>query len=397
MLIGLVDLHPVVRMVEGRHIALSARACERLSPAPGFRRHLACAKAGDKMAAAHILTYARTLTGGGVERAMLRLAAGWLAAGRRVTLVIGTTEGPLAAEIPHDAELVELGNTRYRALFALPAIVRDRQPDLLFCPGNYYTGVAAWTRLRLGRAAPPIVAKMSNAPERDDHGAAFAAANRAWLAQHRRFLDHLVAMTPATATAAAAALHMAGRTSVIPNPPARAIPGAPPPPLPAGRVILGVGRLAPQKRWDRLIAALPALPPDVALVILGEGPLRASLEAQVATLGLQSRVSLPGHAADPIGAMARATMVALTSDYEGVPGVLREALSVGTPVVTTRSSAAVDEIVTDSSLGSIVARDDPAALATALARRLDLPRPSPVAPPGADSAARYLDLFDRLV
>ncbi len=52
------------------------------------------------MAATHILTYAQDLAGGGVERAQLRLARGWLAAGRRVTLAIGDASGPLASEIP---------------------------------------------------------------------------------------------------------------------------------------------------------------------------------------------------------------------------------------------------------------------------------------------------------
>ncbi|MCI1142014.1 hypothetical protein MOP88_06390 [Sphingomonas sp. WKB10] len=46
------------------------------------------------MAATHILTYAQDLAGGGVERAQLRLARGWLAAGRRVTLAIGDASGP---------------------------------------------------------------------------------------------------------------------------------------------------------------------------------------------------------------------------------------------------------------------------------------------------------------
>lgn len=237
------------------------------------------------MPADHILTYARTLAGGGVERAMLRLAGGWIAAGRRVTLVAGDPRGALAAEIPPGLGVVDLGSPAYRALLGMPAIVRRERPDILFCAGNYYTGIAAWTKLRLGKAAPPIVAKMSNAPARDDHGRIFAAANRAWLARHGRFLDHLVAMTPATAREAAAALAMAGRTSVIPNPPAHAITGAPTPPLPEGRFVLGVGRLVAQKRWDRLIAALPALPADVSLVILGEGDRRDALERQVAAAG----------------------------------------------------------------------------------------------------------------
>jgi glycosyltransferase involved in cell wall biosynthesis len=362
------------------------------------------------MGAAHILTYAKHLEGGGVERAMLRLAGGWLAAGRQVTLVVGQLSGPLVAEVPAGLEIVALAAASEGAVSPLgksvwplrvvPAIVGERRPDIVFCPGNFYTSVAALTRLRLGHGAPVTVGKMSNAADRSDLGAVGAIANRAWLATHGRFLDHLVAMTPDTAAVAAHALHMVGRTSVIPNPPVQPILGAAPLALPGGRFILGVGRLVAQKRWDRLIAALPALADaQVSLVIVGEGERRAALEAQVAGLGLGHRVFLPGHGADPLPAMARAALVALPSDFEGVPGVLREALSVGTPVVATDSSPAVAEIVTSPALGSVVAADDGAALVAALDHwlRPGAVRPAPVPQPGHDAAGRYLTLFDRLV
>ena len=355
------------------------------------------------MPASHILTFAQDLSGGGVERAQLRLASEWLAAGRRVTLVIGDPSGPLAAELPPGLAIEQLGDGRYLAQHRIAAIVRRLRPDLLFCAGNHYTLVAAWIRLRLGPDAPPIVGKLSNAVDRGDQGRIAAAAHRVWLARHGRFLDHLVAMTPATAARAAFLMRMEGRTSVIPNPPASKVAVADPDDVaspqyaPAPRTILGVGRLVPQKRWDRLIAAVPALPADVQVVILGEGELRAALERQVREAGLSARVHLPGHAADPLPAMARARVLALSSDYEGVPGVLREALSVGTPVVATASSPSVREIVGSPALGSIVAADDAEGFAAALNHWLAAPRPAPVPQPGADSAARYLALFDGLV
>jgi len=349
----------------------------------------------------HILSFARTLDGGGVERALLRLAAGWVAAGRRVTLVLGDAAGPLAAELPAGVETLVLGDRRARGLLrALPGIVREARPDILFCPGNGYSSTALWIRVRLGRTCPPIVLKMSNAATRGDHRRAADAAHRGWLALHGRFVDHLVAMTPATAAGAAAATGMAGRVSVIANPPALPHPERPPPSLPVGAVILGVGRLVPQKRWDRLIDALPRLADrSASLVILGEGALRPALAARAAERGVAARVHLFGHAADPLGAMARATVVALPSDYEGVPGVLREALSMGTPVVATDCSPAIREIVARPALGSVVGRDDGAALVAALDRWLapGAARPAPVPAPGADAVGRYLALFDRLV
>jgi glycosyltransferase involved in cell wall biosynthesis len=350
--------------------------------------------------AQHILTYAQRLQGGGVERAMLRMARGWLDSGRRVTLVLGSREGPLAAEIPEGIDLIELGDARYSALLSLATHVRTVQPDLIFCAGNHYSGIAAATRLRLGRQCPPIVAKVSNALVRPELTPGAAWRYRRWLRLHPRFLDHVVAMTPAMAAEAVTEMGMpADRVSVIANPPASGIAEAAPVAIPEGRYLIGVGRLEPQKRWDRLLAALPRLADqEIRLLLLGEGGTRAELEAQVATLGLGDRVTMPGHARDPLPAIKGAAVAVLTSDYEGVPGVLREALSVGTPVVSTESSVAVREIVHAPALGTVIDREDADGLVAALNHWLgpDATRPEPVVA-GGDPIAEYLALFDRIV
>lgn len=349
--------------------------------------------------AQHILTYAQRLQGGGVERAMLRMAAGWLGEGRRVTLVLGSREGPLAAEIPERIDLIELGDARYSALLGLAKHVRAARPDLIFCAGNHYSGIAAATRLRLGRRCPPIVAKVSNALVRPELSPGAAWRYRRWLKLHPWFLDHVVAMTPAMAAEAVAEMGMPpARVSVIANPPAGAIAGAAPVVLPQGRYMIGAGRLEPQKRWDRLLDALPRLADqEIRLLLLGEGAARAALETQVAALGLGDRVTMPGHAGDPLPAIRGAAVAVLTSDYEGVPGVLREALSVGTPVVSTESSVAVREIVHSPELGTVIDREDADGLVAALDHwlRADAVRPAPVAAAG-DPIAEYLALFDRL-
>ena len=351
--------------------------------------------------AAHILAFAQTLDGGGVEQALLRLVRGWSALGRRVTLVIGDAHGPLAHDLPAGVETRVLGTQSMLGMGGLARLTGEYTPDILFCPGNHYSGLAAWIKLRLGRSCPPIVAKISNALVRRDQSFALASAYRAWLRWHPAFVDRLVAMSPAMAKEARDTMRAGpAMLTVIPNPPVERAAGGALPLMPPGRFVIGVGRLVPQKRWDRLIAAFARVADHhAALMILGEGPERDALEMQIAALGLTGRVLLPGHVANPAPAVARASALALVSDFEGVPGVLREALSVGTPVVTTRSSVAVREIVTGPRLGTIVGFDDEAELAAALDDWLTpgRERPLPVPEPGANAARDYLDLFDQLV
>ena len=351
--------------------------------------------------AAHILSLAQTLRGGGVERSLLRLARDWLAADRQVTLLLGQRDGPLVAELPAGIRIIERGSAAFRDLGILPAIARDIQPDIIFCPGNHYTSIAGLTKLRLGTGAPPIVAKISNALARPDHVFPLAPAYRWWLRRHPGFIDHFVAMSPAMRDEAIAAMHAdPKRVSVIANPAPVRTNSAPPADLPNGPLLVGVGRLEPQKRWDRLIDGIKLIDQQqAALVIIGEGSARPTLTAQIARLGLCNRVTLMGYLSDPSPYLAAANAAVLTSDFEGVPGVLREALALGTPVVATESSVAVREIVAHPGLGSIVPRGDQDALVDALNRWLSpaAVRPAPVAPPGADSGTAYLALFDRLV
>lgn len=332
---------------------------------------------------------------------MLRMVKGWVEAGQRVTMVLGSTRGPLAGEIPAGVDLIELGTSYLGMTAALPGIVRRVAPDIVFCPGNHYTAAAAWLKTRLGQDCPILVAKVSNRLDRDDQRFPVAQGYRAWLRAHATFVDHLVAMTPAMAEEAGAMTGIAAdRISVIANPPTLEPVGAPTPPLSGSDYLIGIGRLSPQKRWDRAIAALARIEHrDAKLMILGEGEIRGELEEQIAALGLSDRVRLPGYSTNPKPALAQARALVLTSDFEGVPGVLQEALAVGTPVVATESSVAIREIVASPLLGSVVPTDDPEALISAFDHWLDprQPRPDPVPERGADSIERYVRLFEELI
>jgi glycosyltransferase involved in cell wall biosynthesis len=146
-------------------------------------------------------------------------------------------------------------------------------------------------------------------------------------------------------------------------------------------VILCVGRLLDvQKRISDVIRALALMPAPWRLEIAGTGPDRRALEQLVAELGVSVRVSFLGFVADHQARRdlyRRASVLALPSAYEGLPMVLLEAMSCGTPVVGS-DIAAIAEVVAAGKTGLLVPVGAPerlaAALREAVARRAELGR-----------------------
>ncbi len=134
-------------------------------------------------------------------------------------------------------------------------------------------------------------------------------------------------------------------------------------------LVLGIGRLSPQKGFHLLIEAFASCAmhqPDWRLVILGEGPERGALERRVASLGLSERISLPGFNRHPETILREAAIFALSSRFEGFPNVLLEAMAWGLPSVSFDCPSGPSEIVRHGVDGLLVPREDVTALALAL-------------------------------
>ncbi len=101
--------------------------------------------------------------------------------------------------------------------------------------------------------------------------------------------------------------------------------------------IVTAGRIAPIKNHAMLVNAFNQIADktDENLYIYGEGRLRKPLEEQIERLGLQNRVFLPGNTDDIIATVGSARLFVLSSDYEGLPNALLEALAMGVPSIST--------------------------------------------------------------
>jgi glycosyltransferase involved in cell wall biosynthesis len=135
--------------------------------------------------------------------------------------------------------------------------------------------------------------------------------------------------------------------------------------------VLTAGGLHQAKRFDRFIAAISAARarrPGVMATIAGAGPERKQLEAQAQSLGLlPDAIRFAGHCPDMAGAFREADIFMLTSDHEGFPNVILEAMAAGLPVITTPAGDA-GRVVVDGNSGYVVDFEDVAGLADRILR-----------------------------
>ncbi len=352
---------------------------------------------------------------GGVERVALNLAAAWQADGAEVSVLLGRSEGAMKAAAPKLSYVIRpepFSTAAWETLWLIFANwrwLRRNRVDVLFAAGNTYAIVGVALKLLLGQRCPPIAIKVSNDLARRDLPAPARWLYHRWLRIQGRWLDHFVGMAapmraeiaaamrvpdqritiiedPALEAAQFAALSAIARSTALPRPP----------------FYVAVGRLAGQKNFPLLLRAFARLgDPAARLVIVGEGGERAKLERLAVELGIAELISLAGHC-DPLPELAKASAYVLSSDYEGVPAVVIEALAAGLPIAGTDCSVSMQALTGHGAFGLLVPVRDEAALAAAMTQVLTMPfdpaaaRASTSSFTIAAAAAKYQALFAQL-
>ncbi len=351
---------------------------------------------------AHLGLFLPALEGGGAEQVMLQLAGALADRGHVVRLVVAKPGGALCGRIPEGAAVTTLKRTlsiaargyvlRHGASWsqvlapwaglldftpALAAELDNARFDALLCSTIGAAAELVVAALQCAHLETRLVLRESN----------MMAAK--WHHQPRRLrrmqqvyarADQVVAVSRSVAQGLTATMGLAPeRIVAIPNPLDRtrlrelSRQAASHPWLAEDiPVVLGVGRLVPQKGFDMLLDAVALVRRHMAvrLVILGEGPQRAALVDQATRLGLGELVSLPGFVANPYAFMARAGVMVLPSHYEGLPNCLLEALACGCPVVATASPGGSAEVLEQGALGALVPVGDASATAAAILEAL---------------------------
>ncbi|MEA4860972.1 GalNAc-alpha-(1-_4)-GalNAc-alpha-(1-_3)-diNAcBac-PP-undecaprenol alpha-1,4-N-acetyl-D-galactosaminyltransferase [bioreactor metagenome] len=316
------------------------------------------------------------LSFGGAERVTSFLCNYFSAAGRDVYL-ISLTKGERAYPLSEAIHVRELSAShtkgklgKYRFLIgAIRKEIKEIKPSLVLGMMSYSGSLAAVACKGLGI---PFIISERNDP---NTSVTFSEMEK----EIFYFIHHHFVTRAIFQTESARSYYYQkedSRGTIIPNPLYLEDMPEPNAGVVASHQIISAGRLNKQKNHALLVQAFSIVHvkhPEYKLTIYGEGEERPALEALIKQLGIDSAVSLPGIEKSMFARLQEAEMFVLSSNYEGMPNALIEAMAMGLPCITTDYSEGRGTVVTHERDGLVVPRKNPEALADAMLSLIEHP------------------------
>ena len=330
----------------------------------------------------------------GVARNALAIAGAAHRGGLRTEIWVVDGTGPLIAQVPLGVGLVRLGgsepkwkNRRLADIAAMGSLARafsERRPRVALSAGNHFHITASAAYFFAGSpASTRLLFRASNPPFQGRkiqigfflawlYGLRFKGARRiisvseelhAFLVRNLR-IDPQQVVTIANSIDLKAAQERGAQ--VLEHP--WFAPGESP-------VVLGIGRIAPQKNFSLLIKAFAQArqtrPLRLVIIGDGQGAELARLQALVKSLGTTADdVWFAGHQSNPLKFLANAGLFVLSSNWEGMSNVLLEAMACGCPIVATDCPTGMRELLEGGRIGMVVPVSDVSAMAQAMLAKL---------------------------
>jgi glycosyltransferase involved in cell wall biosynthesis len=313
-------------------------------------RHSFAPPADGQPARRRVLFVINSLAGGGAERVMATLLANSQSrlSGYDIMLAV-LDDGPRAFDLPEWLSIVQLDckGGMLRSLVQLDRAIADLDPHLtvsFLTRANLVSGTVMTKRRR-----PWIISERTSTPAHLGSPGRQLATKAMMRVVYPRATRVIAVSEGVAAKLARSAAVKPANIDVIPNPVDVAALEA----AARGRselafddpYVIAVGRLVSVKNYRMLVEAFAKSNLPCRLVIAGDGPERDSLREVAATLGVADRVIMPGWLTNPYPALARAAAFALSSNVEGFPNALVEAMALGVPVVATNCPDGPAEIL----------------------------------------------------
>jgi glycosyltransferase involved in cell wall biosynthesis len=324
-----------------------------------------------------IAIYLRTIYDCGVDRVMVNLAQGFIDQGLKVDLLLNSMGGKLLGQFPREVRVINLKAPRL--LSGLPKVIqylRQARPTVLLSSGHYVNEIALWSKALSGTSTKVIVSEhnvLSMNAKLSPHerwSPLLAKLFYGWadnivtvshgVAQDLRQITYLSPSKVRVIYNPIVTPRLSEEAQIAPNHPWFK-PGEPP-------VLLGIGRLEPQKDFSTLLRAFAKVRQSrsARLMILGKGREQKKLETLVQELNLENDVALVGFIENPYPYIAKASAFILSSAWEGLPTVLIEAMALGTPVISTNCESGPEEILAQGKYGALVPVGDSEAISNAI-------------------------------
>lgn len=318
----------------------------------------------------------------------LRLASGLSERGIPTELVLFSRSGELATTVPSHLRVIDLGTTRSsKSIFPLVRYFRSRRPTVAFTT-LHHTSIAVRTALVLSRADSHLVVRIANhmgeiRATRSRIGSGILESLLRWTYNGASLLttvsndlaeelgEFLGGSGPRIVTRYNPVIDSDFFSVAAGTPNHRWLrePSNTP-------VIVTAGRLTGQKDHVTLLHAFKQLlrVRPARLIIFGEGPDRDALVQLCDSLGISAQVDLPGFDSSLPASLAKADLFVLSSRWEGLPGVLIQALALNVPIVSTNCPTGPSEILENGRWGHLVPVGDSSALASAMIDAMENPR-----------------------
>lgn len=315
---------------------------------------------------------------------MVTLAKSFAMRGYEVDLVLTEAVGPYLELLPDNIRVIDLKASRvFNSLPGLVRYLRRDRPSAMLSAMGHTNIIAIWARMISGVPLRLAVSERNTASisrnNATNHRNKLVHTLCKWFYP---FADIVVAVSQGVADDLVESLKInSNKIKVIYNPVVdgelseralekikhqwfdrQEVP-----------VILGAGRLHRQKDFATLIMAFALVlkKQNARLLILGEGDERPSLEGLIRKLGIQDHAALPGFVDNPFQYMSRTRVFVLSSAWEGLPGVLIQAMACGAYVVSTDCPSGPREILEAGKWGRLVPVGDVQAMAEAIGNTLD--------------------------
>lgn len=322
-----------------------------------------------------IILLTSSLALGGTERVVASLCNEWAARGDDVTLILTFSGGakmfyPLSerAELINLADVVGVKNLSVfsyaQRLYALRRLIAERSADVIV---SFLPNVNVATILSSAFLGIPLIICERSYP------LAYSQLHVLNVLRKKtyRYADVLTVQTDGIADKFRQLYPGLKAVHTVPNALPAEISAYQKSSSSDRKILLSLGRLAPEKQIDKLLdtfSLIAPMFPDWDLHIYGDGPLMKPLDEQIRQAGMQSRVFLKGPTAQPWEVMARADAFVMVSQYEGFPNALLEAMGIGLPCVVFDCPTGPKEITRNGEDALLVPLNDYGALRTALTR-----------------------------